>query len=279
MAGRRRVPLRDALHAPTSTSPASRPTCSRFVAERDRQHRAAPRSCAPGNSGDLAQWTWGRQAVDVVAELARACRPRTGSACCARLAAAAVLDLVEPARRRRPGRADRLRRPLRAPRARAAAGVCSTFLADARARHARARVRAAPRRTSARRPPRRARDHGRPGHRASRRSSASSPTAPRAGHTGRNWLFFGEQRQATDFYYRDELSGCAREGTLDRLDLGVLPRPADQGLRAGPDARARRPAVGVARRRARTSTCAATPSAWRRTSTRRCTRSSRPTAG
>ncbi|MDE0546896.1 bifunctional nitrate reductase/sulfite reductase flavoprotein subunit alpha [Microbacterium sp. C7(2022)] len=39
------------------------------------------------------------------------------------------------------------------------------------------------------------------------------------GATGRNWLFFGEQHEATDFYYRDELSQFRAEGVLSRLDL------------------------------------------------------------
>ena len=39
------------------------------------------------------------------------------------------------------------------------------------------------------------------------------------GSTGRNWLFFGEQRQATDFLYRDELMGYQNRGKLHRLDL------------------------------------------------------------
>jgi sulfite reductase (NADPH) flavoprotein alpha-component len=38
------------------------------------------------------------------------------------------------------------------------------------------------------------------------------------GATGRHWLFFGEQRAATDFYYRDELEALQREGFLHRLD-------------------------------------------------------------
>ncbi|WP_345435342.1 bifunctional nitrate reductase/sulfite reductase flavoprotein subunit alpha [Microbacterium gilvum] len=38
------------------------------------------------------------------------------------------------------------------------------------------------------------------------------------GHTGRNWLFFGEQHEATDFYYRDELVGMHDDGFLTRLD-------------------------------------------------------------
>jgi sulfite reductase alpha subunit-like flavoprotein len=39
------------------------------------------------------------------------------------------------------------------------------------------------------------------------------------GHTGRNWLFFGEQRSATDFLYRDELRTAHDEGLLTRLSL------------------------------------------------------------
>ncbi|MFJ5454040.1 sulfite reductase subunit alpha [Pectobacterium jejuense] len=35
---------------------------------------------------------------------------------------------------------------------------------------------------------------------------------------GKNWLFFGEQRAATDFYYRDELEEIQRDGYLHRLD-------------------------------------------------------------
>ena len=38
------------------------------------------------------------------------------------------------------------------------------------------------------------------------------------GAKGRNWLFFGEQRRDTDFYYRDELEAWLRDGTLSRLD-------------------------------------------------------------
>lgn len=38
-----------------------------------------------------------------------------------------------------------------------------------------------------------------------------------AGARGRNWLFFGEQRAATDFYYRDELEKMLSNGHLTRL--------------------------------------------------------------
>jgi len=40
-----------------------------------------------------------------------------------------------------------------------------------------------------------------------------------AGAKGKNWLFFGDQRAATDFLYRDELAALQREGILTRLDL------------------------------------------------------------
>lgn len=39
------------------------------------------------------------------------------------------------------------------------------------------------------------------------------------GHTGPNWLFFGQQREATDFYYRRELEAFLSSGQLDRLHL------------------------------------------------------------
>ena len=37
--------------------------------------------------------------------------------------------------------------------------------------------------------------------------------------TGRNWLFFGHQHQATDFLYRDELNAMKAAGVLNRLSL------------------------------------------------------------
>lgn len=39
------------------------------------------------------------------------------------------------------------------------------------------------------------------------------------GAAGRNWLFFGEQREACDFLYREELLGYRESGHLHRLDL------------------------------------------------------------
>lgn len=38
------------------------------------------------------------------------------------------------------------------------------------------------------------------------------------GETGKNWLFFGEQRRALDFLYKDQLEGMHRDGLLTHLD-------------------------------------------------------------
>jgi sulfite reductase (NADPH) flavoprotein alpha-component len=38
------------------------------------------------------------------------------------------------------------------------------------------------------------------------------------GATGRNWLFFGEQRRATDFFYQAEFAAMQSKGLLTRLD-------------------------------------------------------------
>jgi sulfite reductase (NADPH) flavoprotein alpha-component len=39
------------------------------------------------------------------------------------------------------------------------------------------------------------------------------------GAEGKNWLFFGNPHQATDFLYQDELEAFAKDGTLSRMDL------------------------------------------------------------
>ncbi len=39
------------------------------------------------------------------------------------------------------------------------------------------------------------------------------------GHTGRNWLFFGERNASSDFYYREEIEGFHADGLLTELDL------------------------------------------------------------
>ena len=40
-----------------------------------------------------------------------------------------------------------------------------------------------------------------------------------SGAAGKNWLFFGHQKQATDFFYREEFEALRKEGILTRLSL------------------------------------------------------------
>jgi sulfite reductase (NADPH) flavoprotein alpha-component len=37
--------------------------------------------------------------------------------------------------------------------------------------------------------------------------------------SGKNWLFFGDQKSASDFLYREELESLQAAGTLNRLDV------------------------------------------------------------
>src|SRR5690606_15005219 len=39
------------------------------------------------------------------------------------------------------------------------------------------------------------------------------------GATGRNWVFFGDQHEATDFLYADEWKNYVEQGQVARLDL------------------------------------------------------------
>jgi len=61
------------------------------------------------------------------------------------------------------------------------------------------------------------------------------------GAKGRAWLFFGHQHEAQDFFYRDELNGLLRDGTLTRLSLAWSRDGAskvyvqDRMLQAGPE--------------------------------------------
>jgi len=48
------------------------------------------------------------------------------------------------------------------------------------------------------------------------------------GSTGKNWLFFGDQKSATDFLYRDELEAWQAEGVLHRLDTAFSRDQADK---------------------------------------------------
>ncbi len=66
---------------------------------------------------------------------------------------------------------------------------------------------------------------------------------------GRNWLFFGHQRSACDFFYEDEFAGMKAKGVLTRLSLAWSRDGDGEILRAGSHARGRPRPVALARRR------------------------------
>ncbi len=192
------------------------PALLRFVADRtgDRDLAALLR---PGNKDRLAQWSWARQAVDLLAEhpvratgaewagVLHPLRPRLYSISSSPRADPHTVALTVSVIRYE-NRAGRPRQ-----------GVCSPFLADAVPGAA---VPVSVRRAPRFRPP-------------------ADPAAPMVmvgpgtgvapfvgflderaalGHPGPNWLFFGEQHRATDFYYEPELAALRARGVLTRLD-------------------------------------------------------------
>ncbi|GGK81444.1 bifunctional reductase [Sphaerisporangium melleum] len=210
------LPLREALHRHLDITKIT-PGLLKFIAERSRD-RDLTRLLRPGNKGELDKWMWGRQAVDVLAEIPvrataqewadvlRRLRPRLYSISSSPLTSPGQVRLTVSV----------VRFPN--PRGTVRSGACSAYLAGSPEQTAVA-VHVQP--TTHFRPPA---DPGTP----MVMIGPGTGVAPflgflderRAlGHHGRNWLFFGEQRRATDFYYRDELAALHDDGLLTRLDV------------------------------------------------------------
>ncbi|MFD9794634.1 molybdopterin-dependent oxidoreductase [Streptomyces sp. NPDC059070] len=188
----------------------------KFVAERTHG-RDLKQLLRPDNKWQLAQWSWGRQAVDVVAEHAVRTSAQEWAGVLGRLRprqySISSSPLTDPYEVSLTVSVVRYENRL----GRARAGVCSALLADA--------LPDAPmpvyvQRTRHFRPPA---DPGTP----MVMVGPGTGVAPflgflyerRAlGHHAPNWLFFGEQHRSTDFYYEDELTKLSAEGTLTRLD-------------------------------------------------------------
>ncbi len=193
------------------------PDLLRFLAERtgDPQLKTLLR---PDNTGELAKWSWGRQAVDVVARWPVQAAARDWLAVLKRLQprlySISSTPLAEP---------DRVSLTVSVVRfenlhGRRRKGVCSSYLADAAPD---AQVPVFVQRTNHFRPP----EDGTtpiimigPGTGVAPFLAFLRERQVR-GDRGRNWLFFGEQRRSTDFYYADELTTLRGQGTLTRLDL------------------------------------------------------------
>ncbi|MGW4892750.1 molybdopterin-dependent oxidoreductase [Kitasatospora sp. NPDC004240] len=210
------IPFREALRSRLEIARIT-PDLLRFAVERsgDRDLR---RLLRPDNTGELAKWSWGRQAVDVIGSLP----VRAGAGEWAgvlkrlqpRLYSISSSPLAHPGEVRLTVSVVRYANGAGHPRK----GVCSSYLAD--------NADDGPVPVFVQRSP-----HFRP---------PADPATPMImvgpgtgvapfigfledrharGHTGPNWLFFGEQREATDFYYREELAAFRASGHLDRLDL------------------------------------------------------------
>ncbi|MEU0025853.1 molybdopterin-dependent oxidoreductase [Streptomyces sp. NPDC006335] len=193
------------------------PGLLRFVAERTRDPRELKKLLRPDNKDELAKWGWGRQAVDVITEYAVQARPQEWAQTLGRLQprlySISSSPLTDPHLVSLTVSVVRYENLHGRPRQ----GVCSPFLADAAAD--------TPVPVHVQRSP-----HFRPPTDSATPMVMVGPgtgVAPfigfleqrRAlGHRGPNWLFFGEQHRATDFYYEDELTGFLADGTLARLD-------------------------------------------------------------
>ncbi|MET8030000.1 molybdopterin-dependent oxidoreductase [Streptomyces avermitilis] len=210
------VPFEEALHRHLDITRIT-PDLLRFVSENAHDNRELKKLLRPDNKDGLAQWSWGRQAVDVVAEhpvrataqewaeVFKRLQPRLYSISSSPLVDPHLVSLTVSVVRYE----DRL--------GRARGGVCSPFLADAE-HHTPVPV-------FVQRSP-----HFRPPADGSTPMVMVGPgtgVAPfmgflqerRAlGHRAPNWLFFGEQHRATDFYYEEELTALLADGTLTRLD-------------------------------------------------------------
>ncbi|WP_406164265.1 bifunctional nitrate reductase/sulfite reductase flavoprotein subunit alpha [Streptomyces sp. NBC_00882] len=193
------------------------PGLLRFVAERTRDPRELKKLLRPDNKDELAKWGWGRQAVDVITEYGVKAGPQEWTQTLGRLQprlySISSSPLTDPHLVSLTVSVVRYENLHGRPRQ----GVCSPFLADAAADTP---VPVHVQRSPHFRPPA---DPGTP----MVMVGPGTGVAPfvgfleqrRAlGHRGPNWLFFGEQHKATDFYYEDELTGFLADGTLARLD-------------------------------------------------------------
>ncbi|MEU0623888.1 bifunctional nitrate reductase/sulfite reductase flavoprotein subunit alpha [Streptomyces rubiginosohelvolus] len=213
--GRGTVVLGEALYRDLDITRIT-PDLLRLVADHTGD-RSLKKLLRPDNKGERDRWTWGRQAVDVLAE-----HPVRATAAAwaevlgplrPRLYSIASSPLEDPHRMRLTVSVIRYESALGGMRK----GVASTFLADAEPGSP---VPVFVQRNDRFRPPA---DPATP----MIMVGPGTGVAPflgfleerRAlGHSGANWLFFGEQHRATDFYYREELDTMSRSGTLTRLD-------------------------------------------------------------
>ncbi|MGW0936041.1 molybdopterin-dependent oxidoreductase [Streptomyces sp. NPDC002666] len=209
------IRLSEALHRHLDITRLT-PALLGFVTERTGD-RSLKKMLRPDNKGELARWSWGRQAVDVLAEYPVRAAPQEWAGVLTRLQprlySISSSPLTDPHQVSLTVSVVRYENLHGRPRA----GVCSPFLAEAALGDP---VSVFVQRAPHFRPPA---DTGIP----TVMVGPGTGVAPFIGfleqrraqrHAGPNWLFFGEQHRATDFYYEDELTAFLADGTLSRLD-------------------------------------------------------------
>ena len=192
------------------------PDLLRFAAGQVNDRRLR-RMLEPAGKVELDQWLWGRQAIDVVRGMGLRATPSDWAGVLKRLQPR--LYSISSSQRVLP---DQVRLTVSVVRYEGTTGVprkgvASAFLADAElGTPVSVHVQPAP--------------HFRPPADASVAAIMVGPgtgVSPfvgflderrATGATGGNWLFFGEQCEATDFYFRDELEQMLADGLLSRLD-------------------------------------------------------------
>ncbi|MEU5841059.1 bifunctional nitrate reductase/sulfite reductase flavoprotein subunit alpha [Rhodococcus sp. NPDC047139] len=208
------VPLREAAIRHLDITRVT-PELLRFVQKQSGSAELA-KLLRPGNKIELQRWLWGRQAMDVIAEfpfkapweewttVLTRLRPRMYSISSSPKTHPREVQLtVSVVRYEFEGRSR--------------AGVCSSFLAD----HSKGvDIPIFVQRNERFRPP--------PPDTDMIMVGPGTGIAPfraflherrAAGHTGRNWLFFGDQRAETDYLYRDEIESMHADGFLTELGL------------------------------------------------------------
>ncbi|EWC60076.1 Assimilatory nitrate reductase large subunit [Actinokineospora spheciospongiae] len=165
----------------------------------------------------LSKWAWGRQAVDIAAEYPLRASAQAWADTFKRLQprqySISSSPLTDPTRVSLTVSVVRYGNPHGRPRT----GVCSAYLADAAPD---TRVPVFIQRSPHFRPPL---DPATPAIMVGPGTGVAPFKAfldhrQARGDKAPNWLFFGEQRQSTDFYYQEELTHHHTTGTLTRLD-------------------------------------------------------------
>lgn len=187
-----------------------------FVRERSGSDTLAE-LLRPERAQDLKQWLWGRQIIDLLQEFPLQVTAGEWMAALKRLQPR--LYSISSSPKAQVGEAHLTVATVRYDhQGKPRSGVCSTFLAD---RAGEVEVPIFVQKSAHFRPPARSET-------SMIMVGPGTGVAPFRGFLherrvrgdgGRNWLFFGEQHAATDFYYRDELQAMRQDGLLTELSL------------------------------------------------------------